>query len=1325
MPRIRYQQQILFTTLAMGLLAGAPAFSAPRVGGDNLLHADFNSTDSADPTGRRETPHLDAAAGQRLLQVTGRLTYVPYADSRNIGIDSLYVEVRDDDTIGHSVLWAGYTNADGIFDTGIMDISDDDHEPDLYFYARFDTPIVQIDDDLSTYAFFNQPVVDVTSDYYTFGTVTLPPGNTAHIVDIHQNITRAHRYVSQVTAFNISKVVVDFPEGDEFSNDYDGEINLGEFMYIPRRVLHQYAHHIEAVRGMGVAAGNDCDSCHYCAGDAVCADDGPAELCDFCPINSGVARSEGFAYWFEYAASKHFEQNYSFVNSEPFESHLGFSPEWFPPHVYDGPNHHSTLDLSEAEAICGLPILANAQGVVRVIQSFLFDLADADVDDHEGDGFQDCAALGFDAVLYGYLYDQPGNILAFISDLISRHPGQTPALYATARNASTVFSAQFPTDTQPPGAIPQGAAFSPTHSQPGAAQSTPCISLQLQTPFDDVTGGCGFSIEWSATPDMVPDTIAEVNMTCPEIVSPPLPPGNWYACVRVQDCAGNWSTQTSCLGPYTINDCDNDGFPDVCSIFPFDLVANEGCALPPMFCAGAPSPIDTDCDHNSVPDACDIAFGADDCNLNGKPDNPPCELIAHWTGAGGSGWQQVQNWDLNMVPDGNYHACIGGAPADETILVSGGYYAIANLACYENIRFEHLGAGFSSLTMAQDSHIFGDMTLTGPFYLYQSGLLNVYGHLFLQNDGQIWNNGTVFTRGGVTISGRVWLSAGQDLEIGVGDCLATGHIEMSNATKVRTHQGTTYEFRANGPVFLGASAEFVNEGLFVRSAGDLTAFLGCRVINSGEIRAETGTVVLAYRGEGTGKYLGAPGATLEFSGEHVLHPTSLVRAETVRFGPTVGTTTEIHGTYDVENLTDVAGSSVAFHADATIESFGHMVSISPHRRMQLQVMTDRLIDIEHLVNNGILEIMTTEPWVVNDFDFGGQITGPIYLTVLGTMNYTGGASILYGGALTIAGNLIVHPSSSERQVDVNINNLGQVDMRGHLGVLGTRSVNNAANAVIAFTTDQGRFSLGSALLNNDGVVVKSGGAGQSTIGLFVHNRGRLESASGSLFLQRRLTQTAGETYLNNADMVSTGAYTAPALIQGGRLHGQGTFTADIEVAGCVAPPCMARIEPGNPIGSMNIVGDLTLYDSAVFNVELAGLTPITEHDQLIVSGHATVGGTLLIELANGFVPQVGDSFVILTATTLTANSLTVVGPGSWTVDTSGGAITITLASAACGVQQLADVNQDCAVDLIDHAIIAGCMGGPAAVNSVPCITSDLEKDGDVDLQDFSQFQIAW
>ncbi len=50
----------------------------------------------------------------------------------------------------------------------------------------------------------------------------------------------------------------------------------------------------------------------------------------------------------------------------------------------------------------------------------------------------------------------------------------------------------------------------------------------------------------------------------------------------------------------------------------------------------------------------------------------------------------------------------------------------------------------------------------------------------------------------------------------------------------------------------------------------------------------------------------------------------------------------------------------------------------------------------------------------------------------------------------------------------------------------------------------------------------------------------------------------------------------------------------------------------------------------MLNIEIGGTSPGTGYDQLVITGTATLGGTLNVSLINGFTPASGDTFQILT-----------------------------------------------------------------------------------------------
>jgi T5SS/PEP-CTERM-associated repeat protein len=92
----------------------------------------------------------------------------------------------------------------------------------------------------------------------------------------------------------------------------------------------------------------------------------------------------------------------------------------------------------------------------------------------------------------------------------------------------------------------------------------------------------------------------------------------------------------------------------------------------------------------------------------------------------------------------------------------------------------------------------------------------------------------------------------------------------------------------------------------------------------------------------------------------------------------------------------------------------------------------------------------------------------------------------------------------------------------------------------------------------------------------------------------------------------------------GRLAGSGIVQGRVVSDGVVAP--------GHSTGSLAIMGNYEQASGAELAIEVAGAAA-GEFDALNVSGSAILapGAGLAVQLANGFIPQAGDSFAILTA----------------------------------------------------------------------------------------------
>lgn len=134
--------------------------------------------------------------------------------------------------------------------------------------------------------------------------------------------------------------------------------------------------------------------------------------------------------------------------------------------------------------------------------------------------------------------------------------------------------------------------------------------------------------------------------------------------------------------------------------------------------------------------------------------------------------------------------------------------------------------------------------------------------------------------------------------------------------------------------------------------------------------------------------------------------------------------------------------------------------------------------------------------------------------------------------------------------------------------------------------------------------------------------------AGAVTLNARLapltyTQTAGTTTLNSGSSIALTAPGAVAL-QGGTLRGVGTITGgDVNNTG-------GTVAPGTSPGTLTFAANYTQGASGTLAAEVQGAAPGTGHDQLVVGGTASLGGTLAIA-TSAFTPTANQQFKVLDA----------------------------------------------------------------------------------------------
>jgi uncharacterized repeat protein (TIGR01451 family) len=270
---------------------------------------------------------------------------------------------------------------------------------------------------------------------------------------------------------------------------------------------------------------------------------------------------------------------------------------------------------------------------------------------------------------------------------------------------------------------------------------------------------------------------------------------------------------------------------------------------------------------------------------------------------------------------------------------------------------------------------------------------------------------------------------------------------------------------------------------------------------------------------------------------------------------------------------------------------------------------------------------------------GGALTGNGMLDINGSFFWSGGTQD-GAGQTNANGNLIINGTALKvlGQRILTSNLAGSISGPGQLQI-GNLFVNQAGFDFL----DDSDFTLGvpGAQVTNFGSITKSAGTGNTSIQTVVQNFGTIAAQSGTLtvsgtpFLNSggvidvqtgnltamRLTQTAGATQVTGPGLLT---FTNPFDLQGGLFHGTVNFTANGSVVNSGGV-----VHPGASPGSITLSGDYTQGAGGTLVTELAG-TGASQFDVLNVGGMATLDGVLAVTSFGGFTPMTGDSFAIMT-----------------------------------------------------------------------------------------------
>ncbi len=231
----------------------------------------------------------------------------------------------------------------------------------------------------------------------------------------------------------------------------------------------------------------------------------------------------------------------------------------------------------------------------------------------------------------------------------------------------------------------------------------------------------------------------------------------------------------------------------------------------------------------------------------------------------------------------------------------------------------------------------------------------------------------------------------------------------------------------------------------------------------------------------------------------------------------------------------------------------------------------------------------------------------------GTLALTDSTLIPRGGSLAINGNLSVNAASILETLS-----------GGSVSVNGTLSQDATSRIVVGNST-----SLAAADFFNNGSIMLNAASTATFKGL-VSNSGLVEVLASAQFSVLRspflafgtnvYTQTAGTTKVLTGGTLNA----ATVDLEGGTLGGGGTINANVVLDG-------GTLAPGDP-ATTDITGDLTVHGGGDILLDIDG-TGSGLFDSLHIAGNLHMnGGTLDIVFENGFLPQAGDTWDLLSFT---------------------------------------------------------------------------------------------
>jgi hypothetical protein len=492
--------------------------------------------------------------------------------------------------------------------------------------------------------------------------------------------------------------------------------------------------------------------------------------------------------------------------------------------------------------------------------------------------------------------------------------------------------------------------------------------------------------------------------------------------------------------------------------------------------------------------------------------------------------------------------------------------------------------------------------------------------------GLITNNGSVIKQGSGTwvvdkllgnYAGGTIINAGTLTEA-LSNTLGTGGVTVTGNTSVLgINQGVTI----TNAILLTQGGTIDNAGRVVDPAGGLQAGAGGgNVINetTGIISNTTGDAILFNAGGTVTNKAGGLIQSQQGAGVDSTAGTTIVNA-----GKISGATgVKLLGAASVTNNTS---GNITGNGDAILFNAGGTVTNQAGGLIQSQqgAGVDSLAGTTTIANLG-------------------TISGATGVKLLGAASVTNNL----GGIITGNGGVAILSSGGSTK----ISNAGTIN--------GNVSLANFANTAQLFSGSRinGNLNLGASAASN----LVLDGSGEQAFSQVVTgtttNAGSLtKQGSGNWIVDVAMNAPVATNILAGVLTVNSSLTSSLVTVQaGGLLKGSGVIIGNIVNVG--------TLSPGNSPGTLTVTGNYTQGAAGTYNVQIFSAQ---NYSRLIVSGHASLDGTLHLTLASGFKLRPGDTFTVLSAGQgISGTFRTISSNSTVNVNYQNGVVNVNAGSAA-------------------------------------------------------------